>query len=96
MSKDPSALDFLHQPAQPVQAQETTAAQAADLLPQPVADRLMALPGVQGVWIERQADGLRLVVLHVDGPGVPAGLPSQVHGLPVRVQGHAPINAQAR
>lgn len=92
-------LDFLRQPPTPVAppgAAPGGGAEAADLLPQPVADELLRLPGVDGAWIEREADGRRVVVLHVNRPGSDPAWPRQVQGLPVRIQGHAPIQAQRR
>jgi len=85
-------LDFLHQPPQPVGASATPL--PADLLPQDVADALLRLPGVDGAWIERSADGRRVVVLHVNHAGQDPAWPSVVQGWPVRIQGRAPIDAQ--
>lgn len=93
MSK-PDPLDFLHQPAQPVTPGTQVAADAADVLPQQVADQLLRIAGVEGAWIEREADGTRSVVVHVSTPGRPAGLPATIYGLPLRVVGHEPIRAQ--
>lgn len=93
MSK-PDPLDFLHEPVQPTAASGRVAPDPADILPQQVADQLLRIAGVEGAWIEREADGSRTVVVHVSTPDRPAGLPATISGLPLRVQGHEPIRAQ--
>ncbi|HLI86622.1 MAG TPA: hypothetical protein VKV17_22135 [Bryobacteraceae bacterium] len=51
------------------------------------ATRLLKLPGVSGVGIEKDAAGNYLLVIHIDSdqPEVVTGLPEQVEGLPVRL-----------
>jgi hypothetical protein len=62
-----------------------------DVLPQNLADALLAIAGVDGAWIERDAAGQRFVALHC--AGTPVALPEHAHGLPVRVVGRGPIRA---
>jgi len=95
---DLGPLDFLQGAPAPAEATDGApegAASAADRLPDAVVEALMALPGVDGVWIER--DGAeRVVVLH-HTPGGPAPhLPARVEGLAVRIVGGEPIRAQPR
>jgi len=94
----PAPLDFLHAPPEPVEPaaparQATRAAAAADSLPAATVERLMRLAGVDGVWVERDASGGRVVVLHHSPPGPAPHLPRVVAGLPVRVVGGEPIRA---
>ncbi|GEM_PF-3087652 len=94
----PSPLDFLHAPPEPVEpaaraAPHRPATPATDTLPAATVERLMRLPGVDGVWVERDAGGQRVVVLHHSPPGPAAHLPRVVAGLPVRVVGGEPIRA---
>ena len=91
----PQSLDFLQRGPTPVVPEPAPAAEA-DQLPQAVVDRLMHLDGVDGVWIEREPDGRRVVVLHYSRPGPAAHLPSQVLEMPTRVVGHEPIRAFER
>jgi hypothetical protein len=90
-----SPLDFLHAPPEPVApaAHAGRAPPAADTLPAATVERLMRLPGVDGVWVERDASGQRVVVLHHSPPGPAPHLPRAVAGLPVRVVGGEPIRA---
>ena len=89
----PSPLDFLHEPPQPVDAGAPPQPAAADVLPAATVERLMRLPGVDGVWIEHDASGQRVVVLHHSPPGPAPHLPRSVAGLPVRVVGGESIRA---
>lgn len=92
----PESLDFLAQDPQPVTAADAAAAAAqdpADRLPQALVDQLMLLRGVDGVWIEREASGQRVVVLHYTPAGPAPHLPTHVHGLPTRIVGGEPIRA---
>ena len=93
-SLPPGSLDFLASEPAPVgaQAAESPGA-AADRLPQAVVDELMRIPGVDGVWIEREASGRRVVVLHYTPGGAATHLPSRVRGLPTRIVGGEPIRA---
>jgi hypothetical protein len=54
----------------------------------------MGIPGVNGVWIERDASGQRVVMLHYTPGGTKTHLPSTVEGLPTRIVGGEPIRAQ--
>lgn len=88
-------LDFLQgapQPVDPAAPGAGAAEEEADRLPPAVVERLMALPGVDGVWVERTATG-RVVVLHHTPGGPAAHLPATVEGLPVRIVGGEPIRA---
>jgi len=89
-------LDFLSGDPTPVVPRRTSAPPPADVLPRAEVERLMQLPGVDGVWIERTADGQRVVVLHYTPGGTPTHLPHQVAGLPTRIVGGEPISAQGR
>ena len=94
-SLPPDPSDFLASAPVPVTGQPVPSPDAAaDSLPKAVVDKLMRVPGVDGVWIERDAGGRRVVVLHYT-PGGPTGhLPSIVEGLPTRIVGGEPIRAQ--
>ena len=87
------SLDFLQGEPEPVQPGSAATPDPADRLPQAVSDQLMRLDGVDGAWIERDAHGQRVVVLHYSKPGPPTHLPATAHGLPVRVVGGEPIRA---
>lgn len=87
------SLDFLQGDPQPAGAGPAPAEDPADRLPQAVVDQVMRLPGVDGVWIERDAAGRRHVVLHYTPQGPTGHLPRTVHGLPTRVVGGEPIRA---
>jgi hypothetical protein len=86
-------LDFLAGAPEPVAAGAQPAEDPLDQLPAAVVDQLMQLPGVDGVWIERDAAGRRQVVLHYTPQGSTAHLPRSVHGLTTRVVGGEPIRA---
>lgn len=93
-SLPPGSTDFLASDPLPVTRQAAGGAgAAADRLPQAVVDRLMGIAGVDGVWIERDASGQRVVVLHYTPKGGRAHLPDMVEGLPTRIVGGAPIRA---
>ena len=89
----PTSLNFLQGDAEPIPPGSSATPNPADRLPQAVADRLIQLDGVVGVWIERDAQGQRFVALHYSKPGHPSHLPTTVEGLPVHIVGGAPINA---
>lgn len=94
-SLPPKSLDFLASEPVPVIGQSAASPNAAtDSLPKGVVDDLMRIPGVDGVWIERDANGQRVVVLHYTPGGATAHLPSTVKGLPTRIVGGEPIRAQ--
>ena len=79
----------------PVQPGSTTQVpDAGDRLPAKQVAALMALQGVDGVWIEREPDGQRVVVIHYTPSARPTHLPQQVNGLPTRIVGGEPIRAQ--
>jgi hypothetical protein len=89
----PRSLDFLQGEPEPVRPGSSATPEPADLLPQAVAEQLMKLDGVDGAWIERDAQGGRVVVLHYSKPGAATHLPASAHGLPVKVVGGEPIRA---
>jgi hypothetical protein len=88
----PLPLDFLHRPPEDVGG-TADAPGGDDLLPQATADELLQLPGVNGAWIEREASGTRVVVLHYIPPGRPDLLPREVLGMRVKLVGGGPIRA---
>lgn len=88
----PESLDFLAKDPVPVSGGAAALA-GTDRLPQAVIDSVMALPGVDGMWIEADADGQRVVVIHYTPRRGAAKLPSRVHGLPTRIVGGRPIRA---
>ncbi len=90
----PGSLDFLNGAPVPVRPGDATPAQdPADRLPPKQVATLMALRGVDGVWIEREAGGQRVVVIHYTPLDQPTHLPLQVNGLPTRIVGGEPIRA---
>lgn len=94
-SLPPGSTDFLASEPVPVIGQAAAPSGAgADSLPKAVVDRLMCIPGVDGVWIEKDASGQRVVVLHYTPGGAKTHLPSTVEGLPTRIVGGEPIRAQ--
>lgn len=94
-SLPPGSTDFLASEPVPVIGQAATPSGAdADNLPRAVVDRLMSLAGVDGVWIEKDANGQRVVVMHYTPGGTKVHLPSTVEGLPTRIVGGEPIRAQ--
>lgn len=84
-------LGFLTGAPEPVGAEAHPSPE--DILSQPVADRLLQLPGVDGAWIEKDAQGRRVVVLYYSRPGPASHLPAEVEGMPTRVIGGEPIRA---
>lgn len=91
----PDLPDFLGAEPAPVTRQATQGvATAADQLPQPAVDKLMRITGVDGVWIERDARGQCVVVLHYTPAGPTGHLPDRVDGMPTRIVGGEPIRAQ--
>jgi predicted exporter len=89
----PGTLDFLRQAPAPVVSGPAVPEDPADRLPQSVVDQVMRLPGIDGVWIEREPTGARIVVLHYTPRGPTGHLPKTVHGLPTRIVGGEPIRA---
>lgn len=91
----PPPTDFLASDPVPIQAPAAQPpADPADQLPSTVVEQLMRTDGVDGVWIERSADGQRIVVLHYSYRGSRADLPSSVEGMPTRIVDGGPIKAQ--
>lgn len=86
-------LDFLAQDPVPVSPSDWATPDPADLLPQAVADALLALDGVDGAWIERTPGGQREVVVHISHAGARSAVPERANGLPTRVVGGQPIRA---
>jgi hypothetical protein len=95
-SAQPGSLDVLASEPVPVIGQPAPLSPdaAADVLPKAVVDTLMRIPGVDGVWVERDASAHRVVVLHYTPGGATTHLPSIVEGLPTRIVGGEPIRAQ--
>lgn len=94
-SLPPESLDFLASGPVPVIGTPAPSPDAADdTLPKAVVDGLMRIPGIDGVWIERDVGGQRVVVLHYTPRGVTTHLPRSVEGLPTRIVGGEPIRAQ--
>jgi hypothetical protein len=94
----PGPLDFLSGPPAPVVEDLGGPIERpldAESLPQPVIDRLMGLDGVDGVWMERDSCGERVVVLHYSPSTHPRHLPGQVEGMAVKIVGGDPIRAQS-
>ncbi len=89
----PGPLDFLKGDPAPVAPGAAAPEDPADRLPQATVNRLMAIPGVDGVWVERVPGGQRVVVLHYTPKGTTAHLPRQVDGMPTRIVGGEPIRA---
>ncbi len=88
------SVDFLSGQPAPVQpGAPAPADDAADRLPAKQVAALMALRGVDGVWIERDPSGQRVVVIHYTPLDQPTHLPLQVNGLPTRIVGGEPIRA---
>ena len=92
-ASQPGSLDFLRGAPAPVVPGPAPAEDPADRLPAAVVEQLMRNPGVDGVWIERDASGARVVVLHYTPKGSTAHLPKTVQGLPTRIVGGEPIRA---
>lgn len=90
----PRATDFLGSDPVPVAQQDAKASPLADALPQVVVEHLMQTAGIDGVWIERNASGQRVIVLHYSFKGSRSHLPSNVEGMPTRIVGGDPIRAQ--
>ena len=94
-SMPPESLDFLASEPVPISRQLAPSKDAtADCLPKAAIDMLMGIPGVDGVWIEHDVNGQRVVVLHYTPGGATTHLPSTVEGLPTRIVGGEPIRAQ--
>jgi hypothetical protein len=89
----PGSLDFLSDAPAPAVPMPEVPEDPADRLPQSVVDQMMRLPGVDGVWVERESSGVRVVVLHYTPQGPTGHLPKTVHGLPTRIVGGEPIRA---
>jgi hypothetical protein len=90
-------LDFLSRPPTPVRAVGGEAIErsfSADVLPQSLADSLLRLDGVVGVWLERDPDGKPEVILHTSRLTDLQHLPARVEGMAVRLVGGDPIRAQ--
>jgi len=87
LSKPPAAVDA---------ASDTVRQRSgsSDVLPQSVADALLQLDGVVGVWMERDPGGQPVVILHTSRQSDLQHLPDTVEGMPVRRVGGEPIRAQ--
>lgn len=89
----PGPLDFLKGDPVPVSPAAAAPEDPADRLPEATVKRLMAINGVDGVWLERIPGGKRVVVLHYTPKGSTTHLPKQVDGMPTRIVGGEPIRA---
>ncbi|PXW96107.1 hypothetical protein C7444_10713 [Sphaerotilus hippei] len=90
----PGPLDFLSGDPVPVAPEHAlTSPDAADRLPRAVVEDLMRHPGVDGVWIEHETSGERVVVIHYTPGGDLSRLPARVSGMPTRLVGGEPIVA---
>ena len=69
----PESLDFLHAAPVPVRSEPVAAQDPADQLPRSLVEQLMRLPGIDGVWVEREPTGERVVVLHYTPRGSKIG-----------------------
>jgi hypothetical protein len=91
----PEDLGFLHDKPQPVDPP----ADAAELepqglrLPPAVVEALMAVPGVQGVWVEGRTREEGVVVVQVDARWQPFTVAREIHGWPVRIHRGGPVRA---
>jgi hypothetical protein len=83
--------DFLSQDPAPAGAEQEAA--GSPVLPEAVVSKLMAIPGVDGVWIEKASDGRSEVVIYVTDAQALSRLPTIVQGLVVRPQVGEPIKA---
>ena len=89
MDHSPSP-DFLQAAPVPVRAGAAPPEDVVDRLPKQVIQELMRIPGIDGVWVEREASGARSgTALQPRGPT--GHLPKAVHGLPTRIVGGEPI-----
>lgn len=88
-------LAFLHADPLPVapSADDVSLEPRGLRLPQSIVDALMALPGVQGVWVEGESEAQAVVVVHVDASWQPYTVPRLVNGWPVRIDRGGPITA---
>ena len=77
--------DFLSQPPAAVAAQDQVEHGTGQLRDATIAG-LMAIAGVDGVWMESAADGTPEVVAYVTERAAVGRLPARVEGLPTRVQ----------
>lgn len=87
----------LSKPPAAVEAASDTVHQrsgSSDVLPQSVADALLQLDGVVGVWMERDSEGHPFVILHTSRITGLQHLPDTVEGMAVRLVGGEPILAQ--
>ena len=90
-------LDFLSgspTPGRAVGGEAIERSFSADLLPQSLADSLLRLDWVVGVWLERDPDGKPEVILHTSRLTDLQHLPARVEGMAVRLVGGDPIRAQ--
>lgn len=83
------SLEFLKNDPQPVGRQEVN---SVDILPAATINQLMQIAGVNGVWIEKDGSGQRVVVLHYTAGGSISHLPTTVAGMrTVIVKGYVGI-----
>lgn len=94
-SHKPGSLDFLSADPAPVTAADAAAGDgdSGPRLADAQVQALMALRGVDGVWIEREPSGEAVVVIHYTPRDHPNHLPQTVNGLRVRIVGGEPVRA---
>jgi hypothetical protein len=93
-TRPPDPLDVLSGDPSPVIPDPAPVRGATEELPRQDVERLMQLSGVDGVWVEHDAQGQPVVVIHYTPGGTPTHLPRQVRGMPTRIVGGEPIRAQ--
>jgi len=91
--KSLGSLDFLAQDPVRVRTKDPARGDECDVLPAETIDALMRIPGVEGVWVEVNAQGRREVVLYVADLKQKVAVPPVVAGMPTRVIGGEPIRA---
>lgn len=87
------SLDFLSGDPAPVTPGDAAASDSGPQLAASQVKALMALRGVDGVWVERKSNGEAVVVIHYTPRDQPTHLPLTVNGLRVRIVGGEPIRA---
>lgn len=91
--KSLGSLDFLPQDPVRVQADGSARGDEGNVLPAKTIDALMRIPGVDGVWVEVDAQGRREVVIYVADPKQKVAVPTVVAGMATRIIGGEPIRA---
>jgi hypothetical protein len=84
-------LGFLNVPPAPVQGNQNT--DQSKRLSDETVSRLMAIPGVDGVWVESVARNIDEVVVYITNSTALSRIPAVVENMPVRIQRGEPIRA---